>query len=135
MAAALGDRVHLSSPVPAVLAGAGFTGAIVSTQGPGGTCYDVTPASGTPGGLLAFVGGDNARQYAGQPALRKAVLDELVAWPGALTADRDALTRPVGRVHWAGTETATYWHGYMDGAISSRQRVAVEVQRALSVTT
>jgi monoamine oxidase len=30
-------------------------------------------------------------------------------------------------VHWAGTETATYWSGYMDGAVSSGQRAAAEV--------
>jgi monoamine oxidase len=41
------------------------------------------------------------------------------------------LRRPVGRIHWAGTETATYWNGYMDGAISSGQRVADEVRAAL----
>ena len=37
------------------------------------------------------------------------------------------LRRPIGRIHWAGTETATYWNGYMDGAISSGQRAANEV--------
>jgi monoamine oxidase len=32
------------------------------------------------------------------------------------------LRAPVGRLHWAGTETATYWNGYMDVllAIGSR---------------
>ena len=47
--------------------------------------------------------------------------------PGALTQDRDAIWAPVGRIHWAGTETATYWHGYMDGAITSGRRAAQEV--------
>lgn len=47
--------------------------------------------------------------------------------PGTLTRDRDAMWAPVGRVHWAGTETATYWHGYMDGAISSGRRAAQEI--------
>ena len=32
-----------------------------------------------------------------------------------------------GRVHWAGTETSTYWTGYMDGAVRSGERAAVEV--------
>jgi monoamine oxidase len=41
------------------------------------------------------------------------------------------LRTPVGRIHWAGTETATYWNGYMDGAVSSGERVAAEVARAL----
>jgi monoamine oxidase len=43
----------------------------------------------------------------------------------------DALRRPVGLIHWAGTETAQRWHGYMDGAVESGQRVAAEVLAAL----
>jgi len=42
-----------------------------------------------------------------------------------------ALREPVGAVHWAGTETATRWNGYMDGAITSGQRAAAEVAAAL----
>ena len=38
-----------------------------------------------------------------------------------------ALRRPVGRSHWAGTETSTYWNGYMDGAVRSGERAASEV--------
>lgn len=29
-----------------------------------------------------------------------------------------------GRVHWAGTETAPYRNGYMDGAVRSGERAA-----------
>ena len=29
------------------------------------------------------------------------------------------LRKPFGHVHWAGTEMATYWNGYMDGAVRS----------------
>jgi monoamine oxidase len=47
--------------------------------------------------------------------------------PGAVTEFLPNLIVPFGRVHWAGTETATYWNGYMDGAISSGQRAAAEV--------
>jgi monoamine oxidase len=46
---------------------------------------------------------------------------------GTLSAHGRSVRRPVGRVHWAGTETATYWSGYMDGAVSSGQRAAAEV--------
>jgi len=46
---------------------------------------------------------------------------------GTLTAYGPALRRPVGRIHWAGTETSTYWHGYMDGAVRSGERAAAEV--------
>ncbi len=47
--------------------------------------------------------------------------------PGTLTAYGPALRAPVGKIHWAGTETATYWNGYMDGAIRSGERAATEV--------
>ena len=42
-----------------------------------------------------------------------------------------ALRAPVGRIHWAGTETATVWNGYMDGAVRSGERVAAEVAARL----
>ena len=47
--------------------------------------------------------------------------------PGTLVPYGPSVRRPLGRVHWAGTETATYWSGYMDGAVSSGQRAASEV--------
>jgi monoamine oxidase len=50
-----------------------------------------------------------------------------VAAPGLLTSYGRALREPVGRIHWAGTETATYWNGYMDGAIRAGERAAREV--------
>ncbi len=46
---------------------------------------------------------------------------------GAWTGYGEALREPVGRVHWAGTETADVWNGYMDGAIRSGERAAREV--------
>jgi monoamine oxidase len=50
-----------------------------------------------------------------------------IAPPGLLTTYGPALRDPVGRLHWAGTETATYWNGYMDGAVSAGERAAREV--------
>jgi monoamine oxidase len=47
--------------------------------------------------------------------------------PHTLTRYGPALRKPVGRIHWAGTETADYWAGYMDGAVRSGERVAREV--------
>jgi len=47
--------------------------------------------------------------------------------PGVLTAYGPALLDPVGRLHWAGTETADAWTGYIDGAIRSGERAAAEV--------
>ncbi len=51
--------------------------------------------------------------------------------PGVWTAYGEALRTPIGNIHWAGTETATVWNGYMDGAVQSGERVATEVIAAL----
>lgn len=51
--------------------------------------------------------------------------------PGTLTSYGPAIREPVDRIHWAGTETATRWAGYMDGAISSGRRAAAEVASRL----
>jgi monoamine oxidase len=141
---------------------AGLSGAVVSDTGPGKICYDVTPADNSFGGLLAFVGGDEARKWGDDhEKLKAAVVSQFVTFfgpqaasprdvvvqdwsdevwnrggpvhllgPGALTQDREAIWAPIGRLHWAGTETATFWHGYMDGAISSGRRAAAEVLHA-----
>jgi monoamine oxidase len=53
-----------------------------------------------------------------------------VLGPGAWTGYGQALREAIGRIHWAGTETATRWMGYMDGAIQSGKRAAAEVMRS-----
>lgn len=53
--------------------------------------------------------------------------------PGVLTRFGEALRAPVGRIHWAGTETATKWQGYMDGALQSGIRAAEEVAARLAI--
>lgn len=50
--------------------------------------------------------------------------------PGGWTGYGPALRTPCGRIHWAGTETAVHWNGYIDGAIESGFRVADEVLAA-----
>ena len=47
--------------------------------------------------------------------------------PGVMTEYGKALREPVGRIHWAGTETSDIWCGYMDGAVRSGERAAKEV--------
>ncbi len=121
--------------------------------------FDNTPPSGSPGVLMGFHGGHSWRQYANDPAGRKAAalgdfaevfgqkalkpIDYFeqdwtseewsrgcpvsVVGPGVVTEFLPNLIVPHGVVHWAGTETAVYWNGYMDGAISSGQRAAGEV--------
>ena len=122
--------------------------------------YDNSPPDGSPGVMLAFIEGQNARIW-GQRSpeeRRKRVLENLVSlygpqaakpkdyvemsWaaedftrgcyggygpPGLLTGYGPAIREPVGRIHWAGTETATYWNGYMDGALRSGERAAREI--------
>lgn len=51
--------------------------------------------------------------------------------PGAMLSCGPALRAPVGRIHWAGTETATEWTGYMEGALQSGERAAREVRDRL----
>ena len=83
----------------------------------------------------------NFADYFGAPALRPRTYFETdwpgakwsrggpvgIAGPGVLLAHGPAIRQPVGRIHWAGTETSTYWNGYMDGAIRSGKRAAREV--------
>ena len=47
--------------------------------------------------------------------------------PGILTRHGHLLREPWGRIHWAGTETATTSHGAIDGAIRSGERAAHEI--------
>ncbi|HSW11384.1 MAG TPA: flavin monoamine oxidase family protein [Solimonas sp.] len=54
--------------------------------------------------------------------------------PGVWLDYGEALRAPIGRLHWAGTETAEVWNGYFDGAIRSGERAAAEVGAALKIT-
>jgi monoamine oxidase len=122
--------------------------------------FDNSPPDGSPGILLAFLEGDEARRLGRESpeVRRRAVVDSLVRYFGPRAArperylERDwqqekwsggcygtlfgpnvwtrygrALREPVGPIHWAGTETASEWSGYMDGAVRSGERVAAEV--------
>ena len=144
--------------------GDGLTGSSISDAGPCNVTFDSTPRAGTPGALLGFIGGDEARAFAKLSAAerRHAALTSLARafgarardpidyietdWseetytrgcpvgimpPGVLTTYGRALRAPVERLHWAGTETSTYWNGYMDGAVRSGERAAREALAAL----
>lgn len=54
-----------------------------------------------------------------------------VTMPGTLSTVGPALRAPVGGIHWAGTETAHYWTGYLDGAVTAGRRAATEAVAAL----
>jgi monoamine oxidase len=138
----------------------GLNGQVTSDQGPVKVMFDASPASGTPGVLLGFIDGADARALSDQPFAqrRQAALGSYVRFfgaqaanpkqyldlpweqepwtrgcpvgvtpPGVITEYWRALREPVGRIHWAGTETATVWAGYMDGAVQSGKRAAQEV--------
>jgi monoamine oxidase len=53
------------------------------------------------------------------------------AQPGTLTRFGPALREPIGPIHFAGTETATRWAGYIDGAAESGERAAAEVRASI----
>jgi monoamine oxidase len=138
----------------------GLNGQVTSDTGPVKVMFDASPASGTPGVLLGFIDGDDARtlddksdaqrasaalvsyaNYFGkQAATPRAYVDQVwanevytggcpvgVMPPGVMTEYAYALREPSGRIHWAGTETATVWNGYMDGAVQAGKRAAAEV--------
>ncbi len=54
-----------------------------------------------------------------------------IAGPGTLLGYGPAIRKPAGKIHWAGTETSTFWNGYMDGAVRSGKRAVKEVQAHL----
>lgn len=47
--------------------------------------------------------------------------------PTVLSRDGAALREPCGRIHWAGTEAATKWTGYMDGAVRAGEEAANQI--------
>uniref|UniRef100_A0A8C2XMW2 Amine oxidase n=1 Tax=Cyclopterus lumpus TaxID=8103 RepID=A0A8C2XMW2_CYCLU len=53
--------------------------------------------------------------------------------PGILTQYGRVLREPVGRLYFAGTETATEWSGYMEGAVEAGERAAREVLCAMNI--
>jgi monoamine oxidase len=142
----------------------GLNGFGISDAGAARAVFDNSPRDGSPGVLLAFVGGSTWRRYGtmakadrrrhvlrgfaemfGDRALHPIEYTEkdwtkeqwsaggptAIHRPGTLTKYGPAIRRPFGRVHWAGTETSTYWSGYMDGAVRSGKRAADEVLKAL----
>lgn len=62
----------------------------------------------------------------------KFVLGGYVAWPrpGSFDAVAAAGSGPLGRVHWAGTESASRFKGYLEGAVCAGERAAAEVLEA-----
>jgi monoamine oxidase len=143
---------------------AGFSGQVVSSDGPLSVVYDNTSHDEKQPALVGFIVGSQARHWSSQPKTdrQKRVIAKLdryfgeearsfqdyheLDWgaepwshgcpvgglpPGVLTHSFVHLRKPEGRIHWAGTEAATEWIGYMEGAIQSGERAADEVLRRL----
>jgi len=53
--------------------------------------------------------------------------------PGAWSIFGEAVSQPINSIHFAGTETASQWAGYMEGALQSAERVAQEILEVLNV--
>ncbi|KAH8174679.1 flavin containing amine oxidoreductase domain-containing protein [Sarocladium implicatum] len=51
--------------------------------------------------------------------------------PGTISEVGEWLRKPIGPIHWAGTETSDRHYGYMEGAVNSGRRAAEEVMEAL----
>lgn len=51
--------------------------------------------------------------------------------PHVWTTYGSALSTPIGAIHWASTDTATFWSAYMEGAVDAGERAAAEVIDAL----
>jgi monoamine oxidase len=139
----------------------GCSGEALSDEGPVFITFDVSPQPDGPGILLGFADARTfdplpaderrRRALAGFAALfGDAALEPLDyvdhRWaaeefgaggptaavpPGSWTRYGPWLRRPVGRIHWAGTETADQWTGFLDGAVRSGQRAAAEVAERL----
>src|SRR3954453_7532626 len=128
----------------------GLSGQCISNNGPVKVTFDASPKDGSPGVVLGFIGGSEARKWTPRSPeeRKKAVLDQLegffddaqaqsvkavyekdwatdlwargcpvgVMAPGTLIDFGPTLREPLGKIHWAGTETSAFWCGYMDGA-------------------
>ena len=141
----------------------GRSGQAAGDRSPIKFTFDNSPPGGTPGVIVCFLEGAQARVFGRlEPEeRRRAVLASLVGYfgrragkpvdfveqdwsaeeftrgcygahmaPGVMSQFAPVLREPVGRIHWAGTETATAWCGYMDGALTSGERAAAEVLAA-----
>ncbi len=133
----------------------GLSGFAVSDDGPVPTTFDNSPPDASRGVLLGFVEQQAAPTDAamrrqsilnalarlfGNEALNPQAYIEMdwskerwtggcvsILGPNVLTRQGAALRQPFQRIHWAGTETSDIWNGYMEGAVRSGKRVAMEL--------
>jgi monoamine oxidase len=140
----------------------GHSGEALSDEGPVFITFDVSPSDRGPGILLGFTDARTFDPLPPQQRRERALsgfatlfgqaaaqpldyvehcwgTEEFAAGgptaavpPGSWTAYGRWLREPVGPIHWAGTETADQWTGFLDGAVRAGQRAAAEVHRQLA---
>ena len=155
---AAGIKINVIYPQP-FWRDQGLSGLSVSDRGAVELTFDNSPADASQGVLLAFTSKERVPDDAADR--RRAVLQSLAElfgnaaltptgyvemdwseerWsagcvsplpPKVLTRYGAAIRQPHKLVHWAGTETAEVWNGYMEGAVRSGKRVATEIINAL----
>lgn len=140
----------------------GCSGESLSDEGPVFITFDVSPSDDGPGVLLGFTDAAAFDDLSSAERRKRALagfvslfgdaagspidyVDHL--WgaeafapggptaavpPGAWTTCGQWLRTPVDGIHWAGTETADQWTGFLDGAVRSGRRAAAEVHDRLS---
>ncbi|MFU5112117.1 flavin monoamine oxidase family protein [Pseudomonas aeruginosa] len=137
----------------------GLNGHIFQSNGPIIWAWDNSPPSGEIGIINAFISNANlpsdhatakrtltelfARAW-GDEALEPVAFHDhdwrYDPWsitcvsaipPGFWTTHGEALHPPCGNLFWSGTETADIWAGYMDGAVRSGHKSALQVLNAL----
>lgn len=154
------SKAYAAYPTPFWRAG-GCSGEALSDEGPVFITFDVSPSGDGPGILLGFTDAAEfdelpaaerrARALAGFATLfgdraRNPIDYVDHRWsaeefapggptaavpPGSWTRYGPSLRAPVGGIHWAGTETADEWTGFLDGAVRSGRRAAAEVHASL----
>ncbi|HMQ01067.1 MAG TPA: FAD-dependent oxidoreductase, partial [Cyclobacteriaceae bacterium] len=139
----------------------GFSGQVVADElGPFQTLFDLSPADGSCGILLAFCLAGRAEDFFSKSeAKRKEIATQYFqkyfgeeanqmlsyhdhtwryeTWsrgcfagiypPNTWTNHQNALAAVYGNIHWAGTETADVWYGYIEGAVRAGERAAKEI--------
>lgn len=147
-------KIQIAYPTP-FWREAGLSGFAFDLDGALSVTLDNSPPDGAVGVLVGFFEGAHARTAAERRAAAVTALTALFGPPAAEPVDYTevnwmeeeytrgcyggrlgagvwtqfgpALAAPVGRIHWAGAETADIWNGYMDGAVRSGHRAAAEV--------
>ena len=135
----------------------GLNGSMQSDRAPLQLVFDNSPEDGSMGVLSGFLSVTEAPEFAHRERREARVLEELARYfgkqafdavgyvekdwaidpfstgcitpltPGILSESGPALREPTGPIHWAGTETAEAWCGFMDGAVRSGERAAAEI--------